>query len=155
MALAEVEEAVQHLRLAARTGPASRRAFHYWSLGSVLFMGGRHDEARHALHRALRWGTSDKPLYAGHMALVECAMGRSVTGLRGLREDLEAVPAGQGYGRFVLGHLAYYDGDHVEAKRHLEAFVQRSEGGRAVVAIALAAEIAFARRTLLALRAGH
>jgi len=35
VALGDVDRAVSHLRLAARVGPASRRAFHWWTLGSI------------------------------------------------------------------------------------------------------------------------
>src|SRR5262249_30128806 len=140
-----------HLRLAARVGPAKRRAFHWWTLGSVYFLAGRHQEAVSALTRAARWGTTDKPLYQGHLAVARCAGGEDLAELAALLERLAEVPAGQGYGRFVLGHLAYYGHRWDEARRYLEAFVKRSEGGRAAVAIALEGEIALARKTLAGL----
>ena len=150
-ALGEVDTAAGHLRLAARVGPAKRRAFHWWTLGSVYFLAGRHDAAVSALTRAARWGTTDKPLYQGHLAVARCAGGEQVPELPDLIQRLADVPAGQGYGRFVLGHLAYYAQRWDEAKRYLDAFVARSEGGRAALAIALGGEIALARRTLASL----
>jgi tetratricopeptide (TPR) repeat protein len=153
-ALGDVEAAAGHLRLAARTGPPARRAFHWWTLGSVLFLAGRNDEAESALTRAARWGTTDKPLYQGHLAVVRCASGKEVPDLAELIQRLEQVPAGQGYGRFVLGHMAFHDHRWADARRHLEAFVERSTGGRTAVALALDGEIALARRTLAAIPPG-
>lgn len=149
----DTERTIRHLRLAARLGPPRRRAFHFWTLGSVLHLAGRLAEAESAMVRALRWGTTDKPLYEAHLALIEAAAGRPRADLESVRARLAEVPAGQGYGRFVLGHLALLDGDRVEARRHLEAFVRRSSEGRAALAIALAGEIAMAERTLAELLA--
>lgn len=150
-ALGDIDAAAGHLRLAARTGPASRRAFHWWTLGSLYFNAGRHADAIAALSRAARWGTRDKPLYQAHLGVVRCATGARVSDLDELFERLEAVPAGQGYGRFVLGQLAYYLGSHGEARRHLRAFVERTASGRAATAIALDAELTIAKRTLAAI----
>jgi tetratricopeptide (TPR) repeat protein len=150
-AMGDVDEAAGHLRLAARVGPAKRRAFHWWTLGSVYFLAGRNDDAVSALTRAARWGTTDKPLYQGHLALARCAAGEDVPDLLRLMERLAEVPAGQGYGRFVLGQLAYRAQRWDEARQYLEAFVRRSEGGRVAVALALAGEIALARKTLAGL----
>jgi tetratricopeptide (TPR) repeat protein len=147
-ALGDTEGAAGHLRLAARAGPAKRRAFHWWTLGSVYFLAQRYEDAISALTRAARWGTTDKPLYQGHLGVARCAAGEDVPELSALLERLAEVPAGQGYGRFVLGHLAYYARRWDEARRYLEAFVKRSKGGRAAVAIALDGEIALAQKTL-------
>lgn len=147
----DLDATLRHLRLAARLGPPRRRAFHFWTLGSVLYLARRFAEAESAMARALRWGTTDKPLYEAHLALIQAAAGRPRDDLATLRDRLEAVPAGQGYGRFVLGQLAYQDGDREAARRHLEAFVRRSSGGRAALAIALAGELELAQRTLTAL----
>ncbi len=146
--LGDVDLAAQHLRRASRVGPASRRAFHGWSLGSIYFVAGRYPEAIAALTRAARWGTRDKPLYQGHLALARIASGERVTELSALSERLRSVPAGQGYGRFVLGQLAFHARRYREARQHLEAFVTRSEGGRPALAISLAGEIAIAKKTL-------
>jgi tetratricopeptide (TPR) repeat protein len=151
-ALGDVSQAVGHLRLAARSSPASRRAFHLWTLGSLLYLEHRYADAASALSRATRWGTTDKPLYAGHLALAQCAQGESVESLDHIIEQLEAAPCGSGYGRFVLGRLCCYADRRAEAARYLEAFVRRTTGGREALAIALEGEVAEARRALAELR---
>jgi tetratricopeptide (TPR) repeat protein len=152
-AAGSVDQAVGHLRLAARIGPPARKAFHWWTLGSVYFLAGRPQESISSLTRAARWGTTDKPLYQGHLAVVRCAAGEKVPGLGALIDRLAEVPAGQGYGRFVLGHLAYHDGQADAARRWLSAFIKRSTGGRVALSIALEGEVAMARRTLASLGA--
>ncbi|AKT42809.1 uncharacterized protein CMC5_070360 [Chondromyces crocatus] len=147
-ALGDIEGALGHLRLAVRTGPPSRRAFHYWTLGSALHLDRRYDEAIAALTRAIRWGTTDKALYLGHVAAIQCERGKRVRNLRALITQLAEVPAGHGYGRFVLGLLAFHDKQWTEAREYLEAFIQRSTTGRMALAIALEGEVARARETL-------
>src|SRR5579859_4092704 len=117
LAAGEVDEALSHLRRAARRGPASRRPFHHWTLGSTLFLLHRYAEAIAALERAVRWGTRDKPLYRAHLALVRLASGEQVPALQAVIDELAAAPCGQGYGRFVLGHLAYATGAWPAAQR--------------------------------------
>jgi tetratricopeptide (TPR) repeat protein len=145
--------AVGHLRLAARLGPPSRRAFHLWTLGSVLFLAGHPAEAISAFGRAARWGTTDKPLYEGHLAAAKLAAGMKVRNLDGIIERLALCPAGQGYGRFVLGLLSLHAGQAGRARDYLEAFVARTERGQLTAAIALEGEVALARQTLAALAA--
>jgi tetratricopeptide (TPR) repeat protein len=144
----DLEKALSHLRIASRRGPASRRPFHLWTLGSVLFLAHRYGEAVAALERAVRWGTHDKPLYKAHLALVRVASGETLPDLQSTIDDLAAAPCGQGYGRFVLGHLAYAAGVWPAARRYLDAFVRRTEGSRPVLSIALDAELRMARSTL-------
>jgi tetratricopeptide (TPR) repeat protein len=148
LAVDDVDAAVSHLRVAARRGPASRRPFHLWTLGSTLFMAHRYAEAFSALERAVRWGTRDKPLYRAHLALVRVAMGERVPDLQSTIDELATAPCGQGYGRFVLGHLAYAAGAWPAAQRYLDAFVRRTEGSRPTLALALEAELKMARATL-------
>ena len=144
------EGAVSHLRLASRVSPPSRRAFHLWTLGSVLYLAGRYREAAGALSRASRWGTTDRPLYQAQLALSRMAGGEVVEAdaVNAMRERLADAACGQGYGQFVLGELAFHEGDFEEARRYLRAFVQRSTGGRVALAVALNGEIARARRLL-------
>lgn len=152
--LGDIEAAAGHLRLAARVGPANRKAFHWWTLGSLYFLAHRYDDAISALTRAARWGTTDKPLYQGHLAIARCAKGEPVDGLGVFIDRLDGVPAGQGYGRFVLGQLAFYDRRWAESRRYLESFLTRTLGGRAAMMIALEGEIEVARRTLSSLTEG-
>lgn len=149
----DLEAALGHLRTAARRSPASRRAFHSWTLGSVLFMAQRYEEAIAALTRATRWGTRDKPLYRAHQMLARIAAGEPPSA--DLQETIDALahaPCGQGYGRFVLGHLAYATGEWAAARRYLDAFVRRTEASRAAMAIALSAELKMSRATLAKMR---
>jgi tetratricopeptide (TPR) repeat protein len=148
LALGAVDEAVEHLRLAARRGPASRRPFHLWTLGSVLFLHHRYAEACTALARAVRWGTTDKPLFRAHLALVRIAAGERVGDLQSTIDDLTSAPCGQGYGRFVLGHLAYATSAWGPARKFLESFVRRTESGGPLRMLALDAELRMARATL-------
>ena len=151
-ALGHVSEAVGHLRLAARVGPASRRAFHYWTLGGLFYLERRHAEAVAALLRAARWGTTDKPLYVGHAALAQCAQGRAVPNLGSIIDQLAEVACGQGYGRFVLGRLCCYARRRAEAIRYLEAFVRRTTEGRTALRIALEGEVHEAQEALRSLQ---
>lgn len=148
IAAGDLDAAVAHLRIAARRGPASRRPFHWWTLGSALFLGHRYAQAIAALERAVRWGTRDKPLYRAHLALARIASGERVEGLQEVIDELASAPCGQGYGRFVLGHLAYAAGEWTAARRYLEAFVSRTESARAPLAIALGGEVEMSRSTL-------
>jgi hypothetical protein len=114
----------------------------------------RYEEAEAALLRATRWGTHEKPLYRAHWALARIAGGEEVDPVE-LQEIVDALvraPCAQGYGRFVLGHLAYAAREWTVARRYLEAFVRRVEGGRPSMAIALAGELRMARATLAKIR---
>jgi tetratricopeptide (TPR) repeat protein len=144
----DLENALAHLRAAARRGPASRRPFHLWTLGGTLFLAQRYAEAAAALARAARWGTNDKPLYRAHLALARIAAGEKVDDLEDTIIDLAEAPCGQGYGRFVLGHLAYAAGEWTAAKRYLEAFLKRTTNSRPALGIALEGEIRMTRATL-------
>lgn len=147
-----LDEGLLHLRRAARSGPAARRPFHQWTLGSALFLAGRYREATAAFERAARWGTTDKPLFRAHLALARLSAGEAQPNLAQTFADLVAAPCGQGYGRFVLGQLAYAMGDWPEARRYLEAFLKRSEAGRPSLSIALRGELELARGTLAKMR---
>lgn len=144
----EFDKAIVHLRAATQRGPASRRPFHFWTLGSIFFLAKRYDDSIAALARATRWATREKPLYRAHLALVRIANGEAVDDVEDTMLELARSPSGQGYGRFVLGHLAYATGDWTTARRYLEAFVKRTETGGAARGIALEPEIQMARATL-------
>ena len=152
LGLGDADAAIEHLRIASRVSPAARRAFHLWTLGTVLYLNGRPRDAVGALERALRWGTTDKPLYAAQVALARLASGENVIDLAELREALSDAPCGQGYGQFVLGELAFAEGDWDAARRYLSAFVARTSSGRVALAVALAGEIRRAERLLRGVR---
>jgi tetratricopeptide (TPR) repeat protein len=152
LGLGDIDRAAGHLRLASRLAPASRRAFHCWTLGSVLYLAQRHELAIFALERAVRWGTSDRPLYRAQLALARRAAGQKLTSFPELYEQLQEVPCGNGYGQFVLGELAFHVGDFEKARDHLRAFVKRTSQGRVALTIALKGELAQARRLLNTIR---
>lgn len=148
LGLGDTVQALFHLRIASRVSPAARRAFHLWTLGSVLYLQGRPRDALGPLERAVRWGTTDKPLYQAQVVLARLAMGETVPELSAIREQLADAPCGQGYGQFVLGELAFALGDTEQGCRYLTAFVRRTTSGRVALSVALAGEIAHAERLL-------
>jgi tetratricopeptide (TPR) repeat protein len=154
LGLGRHREAIDQLRRASRVGPASRKAFHLWTLGSVLYFREEYSAAAVAFERAVRWGTTARPLYEAQLWLAESA-GRTVVAcaarLVTLRQSLEAAPCGQGYGRFVLGELAHRQGDVVAARQYLEEFVRRADTGRVALRVGLAAELGRARSLLVLL----
>ena len=153
LGLGDREGALLHLRIASRVSPPTRRAFHLWTLGSVLFLAGQYGEAVGSLSRAARWGTTDKPLYRAQLALAKRAAGEPVTGLAAIRERLEEAPCGQGYGQFVIGAIAFEERNDLVAERYLALFVQRTTNGRVALEVALSGEVAYARRLLRRIRA--
>ena len=70
-------------------------------------------------------------------------------------ERLASVPAGQGYGKFILGLLSHVHGNRRDARAYLQAFVERTEAGRPVTTIALDAELTRARRVLALMSRGR
>jgi tetratricopeptide (TPR) repeat protein len=155
LGLSDIDGAALHLRLAARLGPPSRRAFHFWTLGSVLYLNRRVPEAIRLLESAARWGTRDKPLYRAQLALAQLEAGIRPAALGGLRDQLELSPCAGGYGQYVLGELCVHLGDDEAAIEYLSSFVERTTSGRVALAVALSAEIRRARQQLLRLRRRH
>lgn len=146
LGLGEREKALEHLRIGSRVSPPARRAFHLWTLGTVLYLDGRYQDACGALSRAARWGTRDKPLYLAGLGLAKLGAGEVVTNLAELRERLSDAPCGQGYGQYVLGELCFALEDYAGASRYLRTFLQRVTGGRVALQVALSAEIARAKQ---------
>jgi tetratricopeptide (TPR) repeat protein len=147
-AAGDLDAALTHLRAAARRAPASRRALHWWTLGSLAFHAQRYDEAAGALERAMRWATNDRPLYRAQLALVCIAAGEPPRDLQPTIDALAAAPCGQGYGRFVLGHLAYAAREFGAARQYLRAFALRTEKLAPAAMIALEPELRMAQATL-------
>jgi tetratricopeptide (TPR) repeat protein len=139
LGLGDREKAIEHR-------PPARRAFHLWTLGSVLYLEGRYQDACGALSRAARWGTRDKPLYLAGLGLAKLGAGEKVTDLAELRERLSDAPCGQGYGQFVLGELCMALDDYAGAVRYLRAFLKRVTSGRVALQVSLSGEIARAKR---------
>lgn len=152
LGLGRPEAAVAELRIASRVSPPSRRAFHLWTMGSLLYLMGRARQAMGAFSRAARWGTTDKPLYQAQLALARLAAGEAVDDLLELRERLADAACGQGYGQYVLGELSYAAGDHAAARSYLQGFLKRATSGRVALAVALDGEIGRARQLLAEIR---
>ena len=156
LGLGRYREAVDELRRASRVGPASRRAFHLWTLGSVSYFRGDFAGAARAFERAVRWGTTARPLYEAQLLLARLQLTRVMPGLPSIsdvRRALEEAPCGQGYGRFVLGELAQRQGDWSSAREYLEEFVGRVAEGRVALRVGLSAELERARSLLASLPA--
>jgi tetratricopeptide (TPR) repeat protein len=151
LGLGRHREAIEELRRASRSCPASRRSFHLWTLGSVLYFRGDYSGAAVAFQRAARWGTTARPLYEAQLLLARSHGGAPLTGLPSVadaRRALEEAPCGQGYGRFVLGELAHRQGDWAAAREYLEEFVARVAEGRVALRVGLGAELDRARGLL-------
>jgi len=148
LGLGRQREAIDELRRASRLGPASRRAFHLWTLGTVSYFAGDYAGAARAFERAVRWGTTARPLYQAQLLLARRELGvtpRKRPNLVEARRALEEAPCGQGYGRFVLGELAHRQGDWPAAREYLEEFVGRVAEGRVALRVGLSAELERAR----------
>lgn len=141
------ERAARSYRLAARFAPANRRSTHWSASAMALFHAGHFDESLAALERALRWSTQSRPLHRAQSAMVELARGRAPAELPAIIADLEASRAGEGYGRFVLGVIAWMQGDHHRAAPLLREFVARNATD-AMRAATLAGELTRARAAL-------
>lgn len=150
LGLGDRDKAIEHLRIGSRVSPPARRAFHLWTLGTVLYLEGRHADACGALSRAARWGTTDKPLYSAGLGLARRAAGEpvSIAQLAELRERLSDAACGQGYGQFVLGELCFALEDYAGAVRYLRAFLKRTLSGRVALQVSLSGEITRARRLI-------
>jgi len=150
LGLGEREKAIEHLRIGSRVSPPARRAFHLWTLGSVLYLEGRYTDACGALSRAARWGTTDKPLYLAGLGLARLAAGEPISqdDLSELRERLSDAPCGQGYGQFVLGELCFALEDFAGTVRYLRAFLKRVTGGRVALQVSLSGEIKRAKQLI-------
>jgi hypothetical protein len=114
----------------------------------VLFLAGRFDEAEGAMRRALRWGTTDRPLYEAHLVLIRLEAGQDVPDLVDVVERLEEASCGRGYGRFVLGMLCLRCGRQKDGERYLRSFVKRTREGRKATFLSLAGEVAMAEEKL-------
>lgn len=160
LGLGRYREAIEELRRASRLGPASRRAFHLWTLGSVSYFRGDFAGAVVAFERAVRWGTTARPLYEAQLLLARLQLGSAKgaprlrdAGLAEARQALEEAPCGQGYGRYVLGELAHRQGDWAAAREYLQEFIARVDEGRVALRVGLGAELDRARELLASLPA--
>jgi hypothetical protein len=155
----DVDSAIRHLRLAARLGPPSRRAFHLSMLGALLYLNGRATESLHPLRLAARWSTTDKAICRAQLLLAEIEAKQldihdphALQELSEAREELEISSHQRGYGEFLLGELCALLNDSVGAREYLESFLARTASGRVALQVALQAETRRAKWLLATLR---
>jgi tetratricopeptide (TPR) repeat protein len=141
---ADLEGAIRHLRLAARSGPPSRRAFHLSMLGALLHLNGRSNEALPVLRLAARWSTTDKSLCRAQLLLAEIEAPISDASaeshqneLANIREAIEISDHRRGYGEYILGELCMLLRDYECAAGYFEEFVLRTTSGRVALEVAL------------------
>lgn len=143
-AAGDVDAAIEHLREAVRVSPPERRAFHLSTLGGLLYAVGRSDDAIGPLQIAVDENGSPLSLLKGQLALARGGDAELDVAYHELAND----PAGEGYGRFVLGEIAFARGNRERARVHLESFLSRARRARPAARAALALEIARAEATL-------
>ncbi len=144
----DIDAAIAHLREAVRVGPPERRAFHLSTLGGLLYAVGRASDAVGPLQIAVDEKGSPLPLLRGQLALAMFATTGGEAELDVAYHELANDPSGEGYGRFVLGELAFARGNRERARVHLESFLSRARRARPAARAALAPEIARAESTL-------
>lgn len=125
-ALADMPGAIDAQRLAARRAPAKRRSFHLWGLATLLHFAGDPEGAVATVRRGLRASTRDRALLKAHLAYVELERGQAVEDLAGVMEELADSPSREGYGRYLMGMIAWELGDAPRAAVHLSAFLRRN-----------------------------
>lgn len=150
-AAGEIEGAVAEMRLASRAAPASRRAFHRWSLATLLHFVGREDEALAELRRAEQWGTRIRPLVRAHRAYLQLERGQEPDGIDAIIAALESTPARDGYGQFLLGMIHVLRRHPERAAPCLRTFIERNEAAPLAKRITLREELRRARAALGAL----
>lgn len=147
-ALGETDEAIAEQRMAARHAPAERRSFQLWALATVQHFAGAHEAAESNLRRALRWANRGRALIRAHAAYVKLERGAAVRDLQGILTELGDSRSREGYGRFLLGMIAYHMGDWRQASVHLRAFLNRHAAAEEAQALTLREELRRARMAL-------
>jgi tetratricopeptide (TPR) repeat protein len=147
-ALGDFDRAIAMQRLAARASHPVRRSFHRWSLATLQHFAGYPDDALSTLTRAMRCSTRDRALLQGHALYVRLESGRPVRGAERIVTMLRESASREGYGRFLLGMIAYHQGDHATARQELGVFVARHQQAEPARAITLREELRRARVAL-------
>ncbi len=146
-ALGALDAAIEHLRAAADASPPARLGFHLSTLGAVLYLRGRAAEAEEVLERALGCEDAVVALLHGQIALARHARGDD-SDLDASFHALKTDRASEGYGRFVLGELAFARGDRRSAQIYLSAFLAKVKRSRPASQAGLAPEVDRATHTL-------
>lgn len=148
LALGRLDDALEHIRIAARVCPDSRRSFHYGHLGALLRFSGRLDQSVEAFAQATAYASEDVALYQAQRALADAERGRNTVNLAQLRAQLEAELPQKGYGQWILGELCCLLGDYSAATKYLTRFLERLEEAPRAKCLSLRGEIAHARNLL-------
>ncbi len=150
MLLDRSEEALEAQRRAARIAPPNRRAFHLWTLASMLQALGRYREAERALRRALPWARAERELLEAHLVWLALERGEPPTPerIRLAADALAASPARGGYGALLQGILRAQLEERERARALLGNFVQRLRTGSTARRLTLRFELEAAERTL-------
>lgn len=152
-ALGDLDRAIAMQRIAARVCHPERRSFHRWSLATLQHFAGQPELALATLTRAMRCSTRDRPLLTAHALYVRLDAGLPVRGAEATVARLLASPSREGYGRFLLGMIAFHRGDSRAARAELAAFLARHAHDDLPRAITLREELRRARVALAELDA--
>lgn len=148
LALGRLDDALEHIRIAARVCPDNRRSFHYGHLGALLRFSGQLDQSVEAFTQATVYAGEDVTLYQAQRALAEAERSGNVANLAQLRAQLEAELPQKGYGQWILGELCCLLGDYSAATQYLRRFLERLEEAPRAKCLSLRGEIAHARNLL-------
>ncbi len=148
--LDRAEEALEAQRRAVRLAPPKRRAFHSWTLASMLQALGRSDEAEASLRRALRWARRERELLEAHLTWLAIERGDppALERVRRVAEALAVSPARGGYGALLQGLLRAHLGERDQARALLTRFVTRIRNGSVARRLTLRFELRSAERVL-------
>lgn len=146
--LGEYDAAIAAQRLAARVAHPERRSFHRWSLATLQHFAGRPEEALATFSRAMRSSTRDRALLKAHALYVRLDAGLPTRSEEATVRELAASGSREGYGRFLLGMIAYHRDDAATARRELRAFVARNDTVEPARSLTLREELRRARVVL-------
>lgn len=146
--LGEYDLAIAAQRLAARVAHPERRSFHRWSLATLQHFAGRPEEALATLARAMRNSTRDRALLRAHALYVRLDAGLPVRAEDTVVAALLASASREGYGRFLLGMIAFHRHDAATARRELRGFVSRNDTVEPARSLTLREELRRARLVL-------
>jgi hypothetical protein len=148
VALGEPAAAIAAQRLASRHAPPERRSFQLWCLGTLQHFEDDVEASLRTLRRAERWAHEDRAMIRAHAAYVRLTANLAVVGLDAIVNELQASPAREGYGQWLLGMIAHELGDARRAAAHLRAWLRRHAAADPAKVISLREELRRARVVL-------
>lgn len=146
--LGEFDAAIASQRLAARVSHPERRSFHRWSLATLQHFAGKPSDALATIARAMRSSTRDRALLKAHALYIRLDAELPTRAEAATVEALRASASREGYGRFLLGMIAYHQGETDEARRELGAFLARNDVTEPARTLTLREELRRARVAL-------